>query len=73
MCEAFASLAVEGNHLDTSTAMGAGRFCDWMKRGMQELKGDLKEIHEKAYTQNQISSKADSRNLKRKRNKKHSA
>lgn len=69
MCEAFASLAAEENYLDTSTAMGASRFCHWIKRRMHELKGDLKRIHEKAHTQNQISSKAQ----KRKRNKTHSA
>ena len=46
MCEAFASLATEENYLDTSTAMGASRFCHWTKRRMQELKGDLKNIHE---------------------------
>ena len=69
MCEAFASLATEENYLDTSTAMGASRFCQWMKRRMQELRGDLKKIHEKAYIQSQISSKAH----KRKRNKTRSA
>jgi hypothetical protein len=38
---------------------------------MQGLKVDLKKIHEKAYTQNQISNKAQK--LKQKRNKIHSA
>ena len=71
MCEAFASLATEENFLDTGTAMGASRFCHWIKRRMQELKGDLKKIHEKAYIQSQISTKAHSQKLKR--NKAHSA
>ena len=58
MCEAFSSLATEEDNLDTSTAMGASRFCHWIKRRMQELKEDLKKIHEKAYTQNQNPNKA---------------
>lgn len=69
LCEAFASLATEDNYLDTNTAMGVSRFCHLIKCRMQELKGDLKQIHEKAYTQSQ----AHNQKLKRKRNKIHSA
>lgn len=73
MCEAFASLAAEEHYMDTSSAMGASRFCYWIKRRMQELKGDLKKIHEKAHSQSQNSSKAHNQRRKRKRNKTHSA
>jgi hypothetical protein len=52
LCDAFASLTSEGNCLDIDTATGATRFCHLIKYRMQELKGDLKQIHEKAYTQN---------------------
>jgi len=51
MCEAFASLAAEEGHLDANTAMGASHFCYGIKRRMQVLKKDLKQIHKKANAQ----------------------
>jgi len=69
LCDAFACLATEEDYLDTSTAMGVSRFSHWIKNRTQELKRDLKKIHEKAYTQNQTASKAHNQKLKRKRKK----
>ena len=57
MCEAFASLVGKETLLDESTAIGARRFCHWMKRRMGELKEDLSEINEKAHVKNQASNK----------------
>ncbi|MEE8058276.1 MAG: hypothetical protein V3T17_10635, partial [Pseudomonadales bacterium] len=48
MCDAFASLALGEDGLDTSTATGACRFCHWIKHPIQQLKEDLKRIHEMA-------------------------
>ena len=51
--DSFASLAVEEDFLDSSTAMGISRYSHWLKRRAQVLKNDLQKIHEKAYTQRQ--------------------
>ena len=69
LCEAFTSLVAEDNCLDIDTAMGASRFCNLIKQRMQELKGDLKQIHKKAYTQNQTPNKAHNQKPKQKRKK----
>ena len=72
MCEAFSSLASEDNFMDESTAMGASRFCHWMKRRMHQLKGDLKKIHKKANTQSLVPSIAQKQKDKRKKSKSNS-
>ena len=51
LCDAFACLAIEEDCMDASTAHGLGRQASWMKRQMEAFKLTLKQIHEKAYTQ----------------------
>ena len=51
LCDAFACLATEEDYLDASTAMGVSRFSHWVKRRTHMLKQELKQIQERAYTE----------------------
>ncbi len=51
LCDAFACLAMEDDVMDSGTAMGGSRFSHGLKLRVQELKQDLKKIHEKARAQ----------------------
>lgn len=51
LCDAFAGLTIESDCLDSSTTMGVSRYSHWVKRRAQELKQDLKQIHEKSCVQ----------------------
>lgn len=56
MCDALARMPLKEGYADDASAMGASRFCGWMKQRMQEMKGDLKRIHKKANWQNPESA-----------------
>lgn len=73
MCDALASLATGDKPFDTSSALGASRYCHWLKYRVGILKEDLKEIHEKAYTQSQALNKTHNKKLKPTRKKTRSA
>lgn len=67
MCDALAHVSLKESYLDNNSAMGASRFCHWMKRRMQELKNELKEIHEKANRHVQVDAGTVSKKVKRQR------
>lgn len=69
MCDALARTSLKEGYLEGSGAMGASHFCNWMKRRMQELKGELGEIHKKANKQNSGLAESEPKKIKQKRKK----
>jgi len=53
MCDALVALAANEEYLDPNTAIGASRYCDWVKSRIKELEKELKGIHEKAWAKEQ--------------------
>jgi len=53
MCDALMALAANEEHLDPYTAIGAGRYSDWVKSCIKTLEKELKKTHEKAWAQGQ--------------------
>jgi len=53
MCDALVALAADEEYLDPNTAIGASRYCDWVKSRIKGLEKELKQIHEKAWAQGQ--------------------
>ena len=51
MCDALVALAANEEYLDPNTAIGASRYCEWVKSRIKGLEKELKGIHEKAWTQ----------------------
>jgi len=53
MCDALVALAANEEYLYPNTAIGASRYCDWVKSRIKVLEKELKQIHEKAWAQGQ--------------------
>ena len=48
LCDAFAAISICEETIDPATARGIGISARWMKTRVQEIKLDLKKIHEQA-------------------------